>query len=83
MTPAHLDCPGSTDANGDAERGVLGYAVKLSITGTGDTRVMSLGKGCNYVYRGRGRGFYELVHFELMRKKGRWRVTRRVMDLIT
>ena len=81
--PTHLDCPGSTDANGDVQSGVLGYAVKVSITGSGDTRVVSLGKACNFVHRGRGREFYELVHFELIRERGRWRVNRRVLDLIT
>jgi hypothetical protein len=81
--PIQLNCPGSTDAKGDIARGVLGYAVKVAITRTGDAHVVSLNKACPFVYRGRVRGFYEALNFDLMRKTGHWRVTRRMNQVIT
>lgn len=78
-----LNCPGSTDSNGDVVTGVVGYIVRVSIAGAGDTRVVSLRKSCIYVYRGRGRGFFEALDFEVMRSRRHWSVTRRTNHLIT
>lgn len=78
-----LNCPGSTDSSGDVVTGVVGYVVRLSIAGAGDTRVVSLRKSCTFVYHGRGRGFFEALDFEVMRSRGHWSVTRRMNHLIT
>jgi hypothetical protein len=79
----NLNCPGSTDASGDHVTGVVGYVVRVSIAGAGDTRVVSLRKSCIYVYRGRGRGFFEAFDFEVMRSGAHWSITRRMNHMIT
>jgi hypothetical protein len=81
--PIQLNCPGSTDSSGDAVTGLVGYVVRVSIAGGGDTRVVSLRKSCTYVYRGRGRGFFEALDFEVMRSRRHWSVTRRMNHVIT
>ena len=78
-----LNCPGSTDSTGDVAAGLVGYVVKASIAGNADTRVVSLRKSCTYVYRGKGRGFFEALDFEVRRSKGHWTVTRRMNHVIT
>lgn len=78
-----LNCPGSTDSSGHVVTGLVGYVVRVSIAGDGDTRVVSLRKSCTYVYRGRGRGFFEALDFEVTRRRGHWSVTRRMNHLIT
>jgi hypothetical protein len=78
-----LNCPGSTNSNGDVVTGLVGYVVRVSIAGAGDTRVVSVRKSCTYVYRGRGRGFFEALDFEVMRRRGHWSVTRRMNHVIT
>jgi hypothetical protein len=78
-----LNCPGSTDSSGKIVTGVVGYVVRISIAGVGDTRVVSLRKSCAYVYRGRGRGFFEALDFEVTRNKRHWNVTRRMNHMIS
>ncbi len=82
-TATHLNCPGSTDANGNVQPGILGYVVSLKLTGDGDTREVSILKLCTFVYRGGGHGFYQGEDYEVKRENGHWRVTRLLRGVIT
>jgi hypothetical protein len=81
--PTKLNCPGGTQANGERVGETLGYIVKVSMTGEGDTRIVSLRKSCSFIYRGKGRGFFNASDFEVKRENGHWRVTREMNRMIT
>ena len=68
-----LTCPGSTDKDGRRPVGIHGYKVRLTVEGTGDTLQVSVFKACAFVYRGRPRGFYQQIDYEVTLQSGRWR----------
>ena len=82
-TAAKLNCPGSTDANGNLPAGSLGYVVSLKLSGDGDTREISVFKSCTFVSRSRARGFYQGQDYEVKRQDGHWRVSRVLRAVIT
>ena len=81
--PTKVNCPGGTEANGDAVRGTVGHVVEVSMKGEGDTRVMSLSLWCSFKYRGNEHPFGQGSYFEIKREHSHWRISRQMGEFIT
>lgn len=79
----NLTCPGSTDTVGAVSPGILGYVVKVGVTGRENSRKISVFKSCTFIYHGRPREFRQGVDFEAKRENRHWRVKQRINVIIT
>jgi hypothetical protein len=83
---SQIICPGSTTAAKAPMPSRVGYRVRVRLETTPDRGgwLLSVEKGCSFVYGGRdARAFGEGARWEIRRVEGAWRIVRTIDHFIT